>query len=243
MQVPCYRMHIARLRPVQARSPMRSSLRSTRSSASIWKSPAGSEIIRVGDDRRPKSTRFMPAGRFVTKCSPTAAARSCLSFCPAICSACRRRCSTPRCYGIEALTDVELCVLPRKKVWALFGKMPGLAFDVAWLGSREESFVDENLTSVGRRTAAERVAALIITLYKRAKVFGMVGGREFRLSAHPAAHRRRARPVARPYQQNIGEASPHGHVQAAERHDDADQSAGAGARRPAFRRRNADAPA
>jgi CRP-like cAMP-binding protein len=77
-------------------------------------------------------------------------------------------------FGIEALTDVQLCILPRKKLWMLFGQMPGLAFDIAWLGSRSESFVDENLTSVGRRTAAERVAALIVTLYKRAKVLGMV---------------------------------------------------------------------
>jgi CRP-like cAMP-binding protein len=82
-------------------------------------------------------------------------------------------------FGIEALTDVELCVLPRKKLWGLFGKMPGLAFDVAWLGSRSESFVDENLTSVGRRTAAERVAALIVTLYKRAKVLGMAANETF----------------------------------------------------------------
>ncbi|HEX3506091.1 MAG TPA: Crp/Fnr family transcriptional regulator [Xanthobacteraceae bacterium] len=82
-------------------------------------------------------------------------------------------------FGIDALTDVQLCVLPRKKVWALFGKMPGLAFDVAWLGSRSESFVDENLTSVGRRTSAERIAALIVTLYKRAKVLGMVDGETF----------------------------------------------------------------
>src|SRR6202167_4925709 len=69
-------------------------------------------------------------------------------------------------HGIEALTDVELCVFPRRKVWALFGDMPGLAFDLTWLGAREESIVDENLTSVGRRTAPERVAALIISLYK-----------------------------------------------------------------------------
>jgi CRP-like cAMP-binding protein len=34
-------------------------------------------------------------------------------------------------HGIEALTDVELCVLPRRKVWDLFGQMPGLGFDVA----------------------------------------------------------------------------------------------------------------
>jgi CRP-like cAMP-binding protein len=77
-------------------------------------------------------------------------------------------------HGIEALTDVQLCVLPRRDVWALFGKMPGLAFDVTWLGSREESIVDENLASVGRRNAAERVAALIISLYKRADLLGLV---------------------------------------------------------------------
>lgn len=77
-------------------------------------------------------------------------------------------------HGIEALTDVQLCVLPRRDVWALFGTMPGLAFDVTWLGAREESIVDENLVSVGRRTAAERVAALIVALYKRVKLLGLV---------------------------------------------------------------------
>ena len=66
-----------------------------------------------------------------------------------------------------------------RELWTLFGKVPDLAFDVAWLGSRSESFVDENLTSVGRRTAAERVAALIVTLYKRAKVLGMVEDETF----------------------------------------------------------------
>jgi CRP-like cAMP-binding protein len=82
-------------------------------------------------------------------------------------------------YGVEALTDVELCLLPRRKVWALFDEMPGLAFDVAWLGAREEGYVDDNLTSTGRRTAAERVAALIISLYKRTKALGLVENETF----------------------------------------------------------------
>ena len=88
-------------------------------------------------------------------------------------------------HGIEALTDVQLCLLPRRKVWALFGQMPDLAFDVAWLGAREESFVDENLTSVGRRSAAERIAALIVTLYKRAKMLGLVTDGRVRISRLP----------------------------------------------------------
>jgi CRP-like cAMP-binding protein len=77
-------------------------------------------------------------------------------------------------HGIEALTDVELCLLPRRKVWDLFGKMPELAFDVTWLGAREESHVDENLLSAGQRSAAERIAALVVILYKRADALALV---------------------------------------------------------------------
>jgi CRP-like cAMP-binding protein len=82
-------------------------------------------------------------------------------------------------HGIQALTEVELCALPRRDVWKLFDDMPALAFDVTWLGSREESIVDENLTSAGRRTATERVAALMVALYKRAKALGLVAGETF----------------------------------------------------------------
>jgi CRP-like cAMP-binding protein len=79
-------------------------------------------------------------------------------------------------YGVEALTDVEICVLPRRKVWTLFTNMPELSFDVTWLGAREESHVDESLASVGRRSAAERIAALVIMLYKRLDALGLVAG-------------------------------------------------------------------
>lgn len=58
-------------------------------------------------------------------------------------------------------------------------KCRNLAFDVAWLGSREEAYVDENLTNAGRRSAAERTAALIVMLYKRAKVLGLVAEETF----------------------------------------------------------------
>jgi CRP-like cAMP-binding protein len=77
-------------------------------------------------------------------------------------------------YSVEALTEVQLCLLPRRKIWSLFENMPELSFDVTWLGAREESHVDEYLTSAGRRSAAERIAALIIMLYKRLDALGMV---------------------------------------------------------------------
>lgn len=77
-------------------------------------------------------------------------------------------------HGVEALTPVELCLLPRRRIFGLFGRAPELAFEVTWLGARNESLVDDNLTTVGRRNAAERVAALIISLYKRADALGLV---------------------------------------------------------------------
>jgi CRP-like cAMP-binding protein len=76
-------------------------------------------------------------------------------------------------YSVEALTEVQLCLLPRRKIWTVFENMPELAFDVTWLGAHEESHVDEHLTSVGRRGATERIAALIIMLYKRLNILGL----------------------------------------------------------------------
>ncbi|QCI67775.1 Crp/Fnr family transcriptional regulator [Phreatobacter stygius] len=82
-------------------------------------------------------------------------------------------------HGIEALTDVEVCVFSRRRVWDLFVKMPTLAYELAWLGSREESMVDENLVSVGQRSAAERIAALVISLFRRAETLGLVSDKSF----------------------------------------------------------------
>jgi CRP-like cAMP-binding protein len=82
-------------------------------------------------------------------------------------------------HGVEALTDVELCLLPRNRVWDLFGRLPELAFEVTWLGALEGSMVDENLLTAGRRSALERVATLIVTLYKRANALDLVQDHTF----------------------------------------------------------------
>ncbi|GAO37862.1 putative CRP/FNR family transcriptional regulator [Sphingomonas changbaiensis NBRC 104936] len=72
-------------------------------------------------------------------------------------------------HGVEALTDVVLCRHSRDQLWPLYCTYPELAFDTTWLTAKEESLVDEVLLSVGRRTAAERVAMLMIHLYRRAR--------------------------------------------------------------------------
>jgi CRP-like cAMP-binding protein len=140
--------------------------------------PAGAEIIRAGDDC-PELYTLYSGWAFRFKTLPDGR-RQILNFLlPGDLLGLQAAMFDTAQHGIEALTEVQLCLLPRRKVWALFGQMPDLAFDVAWLGSREESYVDENLTSVGRRSAAERTAALIIALYKRAKIMGLVKDETF----------------------------------------------------------------
>lgn len=77
-------------------------------------------------------------------------------------------------HAVETLTEAEFCVFSRRRLWHLYANYPELAFDVTWLTAHEEGMVDDNLLSVGRRTAAERVAALLMHLYRRAQSLGLV---------------------------------------------------------------------
>ena len=76
-------------------------------------------------------------------------------------------------HGIEAVTDVTLCVFPRDGLWGLFRQYPSIGYDVTWLSAREEGFVDDNLVTAGRRNATERVAMLLMHLYRRLDRIGL----------------------------------------------------------------------
>jgi CRP-like cAMP-binding protein len=77
-------------------------------------------------------------------------------------------------HSVEALTPVVLCVFPRAKLWELYSRLPSLAFDITWLAAREEQLIDEHLVSLGRRTALERTAFLLLHLFSRAEEAGLV---------------------------------------------------------------------
>jgi CRP-like cAMP-binding protein len=79
-------------------------------------------------------------------------------------------------HSVEALTDISLCVFPRDKIWALYSNVPSLAFDLTWLAARSERLGDEHLLSVGQRTALERTAFILLTLYARAEEVGLAKG-------------------------------------------------------------------
>jgi len=84
-------------------------------------------------------------------------------------------------HSAEALSDLKLCVFERKRVFDLFAQFPSLAFDVTWLASREERLLDESLISIGRRTAVERIANLLLALIERGRMAGLENGNSLRV--------------------------------------------------------------
>ena len=76
-------------------------------------------------------------------------------------------------HSVEALSPMLLCVFERDQLYELYRNHPGLAYDITWLASREEQMLDENLLSVGRRTALERAAYLIAFIAGRASAVGL----------------------------------------------------------------------
>ena len=76
-------------------------------------------------------------------------------------------------HSVEALTPLTLCVFPRSKLYDLYSRFPNLAFDITWLAAREEQLIDQHLVSLGRRTALERTAFLLLHLFVRAQDVGL----------------------------------------------------------------------
>ena len=88
-------------------------------------------------------------------------------------------------HGVHTLTDTVLCMFQRDALWELHRSAPALGFSVTWLTAHEEAVVDDALLSVGRRSAEERIATLLILLFKRAAALqpeGTVGGVPFPLT-------------------------------------------------------------
>ena len=80
----------------------------------------------------------------------------------------QQKMSDATAHGVQAITEIILCQFRRDALWALHRSAPTLGFSVTWLTAHEESIVDDNLLSVGRRSAEERIATLLILLFKRA---------------------------------------------------------------------------
>lgn len=73
-------------------------------------------------------------------------------------------------YGAQALTDAVVCVIPHKALGPLSRQYPEIGLRLAWLMSRDSSLSFAHLTSIGRHSARERVAHLILELFVRSRL-------------------------------------------------------------------------
>ena len=70
-------------------------------------------------------------------------------------------------YSVQALTDATVCVVPHAALNPLAKRHPGIGMRLAWLISRDRSLALDHLTSIGRQSARERVAHLLLELFVR----------------------------------------------------------------------------
>ncbi len=84
-------------------------------------------------------------------------------------------------HSVGALTDVEVAEFAPDAVTALFRDHPRLALAFAWCGAREEAILSEKVACLGRRTAHERMAHLLLELLRRLQAVRMAEDDRFLL--------------------------------------------------------------
>jgi CRP-like cAMP-binding protein len=70
-------------------------------------------------------------------------------------------------FSVQAVTAVSLCVFDRAAMIEFLRSRPDLEWRVGSLLAREVGLLEQRLTDLGRRTAHERIARLILRLYVR----------------------------------------------------------------------------
>lgn len=79
-------------------------------------------------------------------------------------------------YASSTLTDVTVCLIPRERLVDAMTRFTHIAASILWTQAHEEAITVEHLVSVGRRTAVERVAHLLVELIYRLKLSGLAHG-------------------------------------------------------------------
>jgi CRP-like cAMP-binding protein len=76
-------------------------------------------------------------------------------------------------HGVEARTVCDLCVIPRARFDELLLRVPALAFRLIQTLAQNEAIALERLMTIGRQSARERIAHLLVELVARARQAGL----------------------------------------------------------------------
>lgn len=73
-------------------------------------------------------------------------------------------------YSAQALTDAVVCIVPHENLDRLSREYPEIGLQIAGLVSQERNIAYDHLSSLGRRSAKERVAYLLLELFMRSRL-------------------------------------------------------------------------
>ena len=79
-------------------------------------------------------------------------------------------------HSVQATTEMRLCRFERDRFFDFVAGDGGRAFEVIWLAAAEEAFLGEALTTVGQRTAAERIAWALVKIIRRSEALDLGDG-------------------------------------------------------------------
>src|SRR5690348_17251631 len=93
-----------------------------------------------------------------------------------------------------SLTDVVVATVSFAAFYDLFVRFPRVAIALYWMAAREASIYGERIVDIGRQSAYEWLAHLILELLTRLRSVGLAEGAVLRSAADPGTDRRRAWP-------------------------------------------------
>lgn len=82
-------------------------------------------------------------------------------------------------HSVQSLTPVSLCVFDKEKFRDLLKRKPEYGWELLKYSASCQALSDERLSDLGRRTAKERIARLVLVLHDLLAVRGMVNGDSF----------------------------------------------------------------
>lgn len=82
---------------------------------------------------------------------------------------------------VQTLTDCRICRIPTENFVSILQKYPELGMAIVWSIVREYSVLAEHLVSLGRRSAYERTAHLLMELLNRLQLVRLAGEKDFEM--------------------------------------------------------------
>lgn len=82
----------------------------------------------------------------------------------------------PRTHSAQAVTQSTVCVFPRGELVEMLHTHPKITMRLNWIHTRDMTTCQEHLLGIGRKSAEERIAFLLMELFQRMRLRGKADG-------------------------------------------------------------------